>query len=107
MPTAIASRTSPLENRNARIARLMLTADRQRAAIGMAADDYRQITSPVDRLVLRSEDLLSHHPMLTSAGLALGSFLFWRGRGKLPGLMRGAMFGLGVVKALRARRSGR
>lgn len=105
MPTAIAPRRSISETRSNRIARLMLAADNQRAVIGLAADDYRDLTAPVDRLVQRSEDLVSRHPMLVSAGLALGSLVFWRVRGKLPRLIRGAMFGISIVKALRAGRA--
>jgi hypothetical protein len=81
----------------------MLKADGQRLAVGAASAEYRRITAPVDRSVLRLQALVARHPVLTSAGLALGGLLVWRRRGKLSGLMRGAMMGIGIVKALRGR----
>jgi hypothetical protein len=81
----------------------MLKADHQRLAMGLASAEYRLTTASFDRGVLRIQALVARHPMLTSMGLALGSALLWRQRSKLSGLMRGAMTGIGIVKALRAR----
>ncbi len=92
------------EDTRARIRRLMLRAELQRQAIGAVTDDYRRLTAPFDNNAVRLGKLVTRHPLLTGAGFALGGVLLWRRRGKLSGLIRGALTGISLVKALRGRR---